>query len=385
VRELVVVVSDLYLPQETPERQVPQGVALPGLQQVSRFGSRARLAGGGWRQWVAQWLLDGSAADWRRTVAASADHGVGATSAATASATPTVSLIETVAVAPTATVAAMALPVAQRRMLAASGTFPCAWMATPVHLLAGLSSVHLDRRGILHLSEDDLTTLAADFQRIFHDSGFALQPLASGDFLLFGAAKSAAGELEPARFLGSDVAEARQHSVNDPTLRRLSAEIEMWLHDHRVNDSRARRGELPVTGLWLWGGGPVEAPAAESQRGAADIALGRDAYLQGLLTSMGQQVRAVPSQLADVFDNNQADRAVIVIEIASMLQSAPAWTFFDALAQIDRAFLQPAVQAVRSAQLERLHLLANDWQLTLRRRDHWKFWRPSPTGLTGLQ
>ena len=43
------------------------------------------------------------------------------------------------------------------------------------------------------------------------------------------------------------------------------------------------------------------------------IGFGRDAYLQGLLASVGQQPHAVPSQLDEVFNNYQAERAVIVI------------------------------------------------------------------------
>ncbi len=29
----------------------------------------------------------------------------------------------------------------------------------------------------------------------------------------------------------------------------------MWLHGHPVNADRARHGRLPITALWLWGGG----------------------------------------------------------------------------------------------------------------------------------
>ncbi len=38
------------------------------------------------------------------------------------------------------------------------------------------------------------------------------------------------------------------------TLRRLGAEIEMWLHEHPLNQQRRTgRGQLPVTTLWFWG------------------------------------------------------------------------------------------------------------------------------------
>jgi hypothetical protein len=300
-----------------------------------------------------------------------------------------------------------------------------------MHLVAGLTSVHVDRRSILRLDTDDQSRLAADFQRVFADSGFELRPLDSGDFLVLGPQMPPAEMLEPARSMGASMADAQGAHVIDPALRRLGAEIEMWLHDHVVNDARSRRGEWPVTGLWLWGGGPMNGggptsgsgstnrggptngrdpthggdPTDTGARGASDeraptderapngrasapstdIAFGRDAYLQGLWAWHGEKVFPLPQQLADVFGYPQARRAVLVIEIGSMLHSNPTWTFFDAVAQIDRSFIAPAVAALNRGQYERLVIVANDHQLTLRARDRLKFWRRTASGLSGLQ
>ena len=42
-----------------------------------------------------------------------------------------------------------------------------------------------------------------------------------------------------------------------PRLRRLMSEIEMWLFEHAVNRTRVAAGAPAVSGLWLWGAGPV--------------------------------------------------------------------------------------------------------------------------------
>jgi hypothetical protein len=286
-----------------------------------------------------------------------------------------------------------------------------AWIATPVHLVAGLTSVHVDRRSVLRLDPSDQSALTTDFQRVFHDSGFELWPLDSGDFLVLGPQMPHVDTLEPARSMGASLADRQGANVPDPALRRLGGEIEMWLHDHAVNNSRRRRGEWPVTGLWLWGGGPtitggtVAAHAALTGEAAAagraafdkrapnglasapstDIAFGRDAYVQGLWALRGEKVFPLPQQLADVFGYPQARRAVLVIEIGSMLHSNPTWTFFEAVAQIDRSFIVPAVDALQRGQCERFVILANDHQLILRARDRLKFWRRTQSGLSGLQ
>jgi hypothetical protein len=159
----------------------------------------------------------------------------------------------------------------------------------------------------------------------------------------------------------------------------------MWLHEHPLNDARRRRGEAPVTGLWLWGGGPSPRAAQTTGAASSDIAFGRDAYLEGLWASMGKKVFPLPQQLSDVFGYPQVRRAAVVIEIGLMLHSNPRWTFFDAVAQIDRAFIAPAVQALRAAKFARLVILANDRELALRARDRFKLWRQIPPGLSGLQ
>jgi hypothetical protein len=204
--------------------------------------------------------------------------------------------------------------------------------------------------------------------------------------------------LEPARSMGASLADAQATHAIDPALRRLGAEIEMWLHDHAVNDARSRRGDWPVTGMWLWGGGPTNGGAPSSGGGptngvpqprasaaSTDIAFGRDAYLQGLWALRGEKVFPLPQQLAHVFGYPQARRAVLVIEIASMLHSNPTWTFFDAVAQIDRSFIAPALDALRRGQCARLVILANDHQLSLRGRDRLRLWRRTPSGLSGLR
>jgi len=175
-----------------------------------------------------------------------------------------------------------------------------------------------------------------------------------------------------------------QRSDSSIALRRLGAEIEMWLHDHPINDTRRRRGELPVTSLWLWGAGNIP---ARGDVGAADgaLAFGRDSYLQGLWAMRGAKVAPLPQQLADVFGYPHAQRAVLVIEIGLMLQTNPKWSFFEAVADIDRLFIAPAVEALNRGQYDRLVVLANDYELTLRARDRLKFWRRAPSGLSGLQ
>lgn len=210
------------------------------------------------------------------------------------------------------------------------------WLATPVHLVAGLASVHLDARGLLQVDLDTRRTLAQDFNIVFAESGFRLEALASAGFLMTGPRIDELDTVEPARILGASVSEVLPGASTAPTLRRLVAEIEMWLYSHPVNAERARRGRLPITALWLWGGGGaregidlgVEPPLgsdttdtvpASLVRGAAlaatatpipGVAFGHDPYLHGLWRMSGGNARATPDHFEEVLGHTSR-RAVV--------------------------------------------------------------------------
>jgi hypothetical protein len=367
VRQIVIVISDLYFPsgedEDSPVGQASN--ALPGLEYAARFGETITLEAG-WRAWLARWL--------------GRDDLAGA--------------------APASIAAAALADGAGADEMALSST---AWIATPVHLIAGLTSLHLDRRSILRLSQADLESLGGDFQRVFEGSEIALKPMGSGDFLISDLSASRAATTEPARALASGLGESLPKGADAQVLKRFGAELEMWLHEHPVNEARRVRGEPPVSALWLWGGGGSETAADlasrisphslatgvvssdDSHDAQTDIAFGSDAYLAGLWHLHGGHSRPLPDQLAEVFSYPRAHRAVLVAEVGPMLHANSHWTVFEALAELDRRFVSPALAALRRGEVECVVLAANDRRLLVRRGDRLKFWRRPRLGIEGLR
>ncbi|HEY6516568.1 MAG TPA: hypothetical protein VIY50_10525 [Steroidobacteraceae bacterium] len=328
MREIVIVIRDLYLqPGESP------GASVPGIGHLARFGDETALPEG-WRVWTARWLGLSQYAD-----------------------------------AAPASIAAAAL--------ADALSDRAVWLATPVHLIAGLTSLHFDRRSMLRLREEDLGELAASFGATFRDSGFELRPLAGGELLLLGQQVSPpATTTEPARMLLTSVAESLPTGEGARALRRLSAEIEMWLHGHPINDQLARRGALTAATLWLWGGGNLSAPRpVATPKAITDAAFGCDAYVHGLWRLAGGETRPMPVDWASVIGEPRAERALAVVEVAELLQANASWSLADAVAEIDRRVISPSIAALRRDGLDRLTLLANDRCLSLRAADHWRLWR----------
>jgi hypothetical protein len=349
VREIVIVIRDLYLEAQPTVASASSGVspgtrAMPGIEHLARMGERTILPAG-WRAWVAEWLgLPQYGREAPATVAAAAlahppaDHGV--------------------------------------------------WLATALHWVAGMTSLHFDRRSILRLSAAELEALAVSFRETFRGSGFELHPLDGGEFLLSGPPVSApTATIEPARIPLTSVAESLPSGEGSASLRRLGAEIEMWLHGHSVNSGRARRGAPAVAALWLWGGGRGPAFPAAAAREIAAAAFGSDACVQGLWRLAGGETRPMPVDWSAVLGEPRAQRALAVVEVAELLHANASWSLPDAAAEIDRRLISPSLAALRRGELERLVLVANDRCSRLRASDRWRLWRhmrPVRRGVEGL-
>jgi hypothetical protein len=335
------IITDLYLGQVARGAPVaPDGTeAMPGIEHVTRFGARRRLAGD-WREWLARWLG-------REDLAQSAPASVAA--------------------------APLAIPAAAAAGMAAAA--PTRWIATPVQLVAGLSSVHLEPHGIVRLTPPERAALCAAFARTFGESDLRLRPLSGGDFLMETPGIAPLPTIEPARCLGMQVGPHLPRGATAAALLRLTTEIEMWLHGEPLNAARQARGLQPVTQLWLWGSVGSAAPVPVATTAAAELAFGEDAYLAGLWHLQGAACRALPQQLDPLLQPGGAARAVLGVEAGGELAGHSEWRLETALAALDARFVSPALRALEAGVLGRLRLVANDTCVSLTRRSALKRWR----------
>jgi hypothetical protein len=129
------------------------------------------------------------------------------------------------------------------------------------------------------------------------------------------------------------------------------SEIEMWLFEHPVNRTRAERQELPITGLWLWEGGP----ALVSLPPLPAVVVGRD-----VLFSAWSHDRPAAGQAS-----------VLLLSEAS--PGTVAWR------ESESARSLHLLSELRAGRLSRLELSANERRYSLGAHWHWRFWRrPRP-------
>ncbi len=199
---------------------------------------------------------------------------------------------------------------------AAAGLVPAdAWFATPVALIAALDHVRMPADGWLMLTADEGARLAADFARGFDGSGVSLLPAGAEGFLLSGLAAPAARTHDPAGLLGADIGPWLASGEGAAAVRRLGAEIELWLHGHPVNRARAQRGCAPVATLWLWGGGAPPAKAAQAAPvhpgGPVARLYGGDSWLRGVWRAAGRELAGDAQAMAQVCVAGDADTIVV--------------------------------------------------------------------------
>jgi hypothetical protein len=325
---LTFVLPDLYGTRQSEESQS----GLPRLPALERWLSGARRSAlpEGWRSWLLATHAPAGATP--GAVAAAAHGGDGAGTAAAG---------------------------------AAAASAGHDWLATPVHFVAGLDTIRLHPAGLLRLSAGEQQQLGADFTRVFAGSGWQLLPGERRELLLRGPHSDGVQAGDPARWLGADPSAGLPAGPGAAPLRRLGAEFEMWLHEHAVNRARQARGELPASGLWLWGGG---APMAAPQRGAASgpRLYGEDLLLDGLARWLGQPRPVLPAALAAL--PAVAGDALVLLAGGS----TPDLPLLEAL---ERDWFAPAWQQWRAGRWQSLRLVCGAGAYEARRGALAPLWR----------
>jgi hypothetical protein len=236
--------------------------------------------------------------------------------------------------------------VAAAALCAERGPVEAAWvcMAAPVHYVAEMSNVRFAPDGLLALRLAEAEALALDFNRVWGDSGTRLIAGRSADlYCIFDRALQVT-TCDPQDVQNLHIAEYLPIGPDAPVLRRLMSEIEMWLFEHAVNGARGDQGLLPITGLWLWGGGARLASLPK----VVGFCAGEDVFFNAFkgAASGGGGVIVMPE-----------------------VPGTGAWH------EAESRWLAPAIAHLRSGRISRLDLSAGTRCFSLTARASRRFWR----------
>lgn len=320
MQRLTLIFSDLFVPEEAArERALQAPLDLPNLDWLLRYAAERRPVGD-WRRWLCEELGQSALAGLppAHLVAHRAGHSLDA------------------------------------------GT----WLATPLRLEARLDHVRLVDRGLLRIEDDERDAWCAEFARHFGPT-VALHPGNARCFILTGVNGAEVRTQDPARLLDMDIGASLPAGKGAGELRRLGAEIDMWLHSSALNEARERNRRPRISSLWLWGGGAASASMPTTAL-SADVALqGQDPWLAALAEAGGREVTRGATDFASA-----GNAAHVVAEFAPM-SGAPDET----LPRIDAHWLAPARAALSRGELHLLEIVANDRCFRIRARPAWRVWR----------
>lgn len=226
----------------------------------------------------------------------------------------------------------------------AAGSWVC--MATPVHLLAGMTSVGLAADGVLELEPAEADALAADFNRVFAGGEVSMERGRDALLLCRFAAPLRATTSAPETAAGRDIWAYLPRGEDAARLTSLTSEIEMWLFDHAVNRRRRESDRPVITGLWLWGEGAADAGPPVGWTAGDDPLFGsyaRAASYPGPSTS-----------------------GVVTV---------PDWPGTPAWADVEERWLAPALADLRAGRLQSIALSARRRCARLDARALFRFWR----------
>jgi len=307
MQRLTLILSDLYLPEDSVKSEVPRTHELPAFDWLLRFADRPlRIAD--WRRWL----------------------------------------------------------------LAQTGHRPDdIWLATPVHLEARLDHARLVDRGLIRLGSQERHALRDEFAKVFGPQ-FELRDAGVRGFELAGLGAAGVRTVDPARLLGAEIGPAIP-APEAADLRRLWAEIEMWLHSSTVNTAREKSRQRRVSALWLWRA-PSVALRDPRTPGAAQLFLGDDPLMRRLSGASHEQPPV------SAFPQPDANSSGSVFAEFAPLSGQPHET----LPALEAGWFAPARDALREKRLESVQVVANDRVFTVKAGADWKIWRRRRAWLQSL-
>ena len=149
---------------------------------------------------------------------------------------------------------------------------------------------------------------------------------------------------------------------------RLSAEIQMWLHSHALNQHR----QPPLNGIWLW-----RAPECAPSDFQAAL-LGTDSVWAD---SSGLTLQAAPYDFAawqracEECGVAMADSAVLSEDFVACADVGDVWTYAEVLMDWETRWFAPLRDALFSGCLNDVKIVCERGTWIIKRKPQWAFWR----------
>jgi hypothetical protein len=148
---------------------------------------------------------------------------------------------------------------------------------------------------------------------------------------------------------------------------KLLNEMQMFMHQHPVNQQRSQRGLVAINSLWFWGGGHRwQAPDANLAWFCDDPLLNRFARSLGFAPQSCTEIDTIA---------NPVDALVIDLRLLELLKTERSVPLDQLLLDIDQELLKPLLAMVHKGRTQIVLRAAYEFDFALKPSALMKFWR----------
>ncbi len=234
--------------------------------------------------------------------------------------------------------------------------------ADPVHCQASRDQVIMVASS-LDLTLDEAQKMTADLNWLFAEDGWEFIAATPQRWYLRLPKRMKVKSRPLSQVLGKDIHKLLPECEGQTTFHRSLSEIEMLLHSNFSNQQRLQHRQLPVSTLWLWGGGELPAkPACDFVQ-----VWSGDALALGLAKYAGIPRSDIPASGADWLQQQVTPGHHLVV-IPTL--EDPIW--------FEEQWITPLSDALSSGKLASIELLPGNghiYQFSRRIQSRW--WRRS--------
>ena len=169
---------------------------------------------------------------------------------------------------------------------------------------------------------------------------------------------------------GKKVSTYLQLSQQQQAWHRLYTEMQMFLHQHPLNQDRLQRGEPAINGLWCWGAESLKTDTVEMTQRPSTL-VSNDHLMRALGELLG--LTSAPVAALTDSDTHHADR-IIIVELALLhaLKGEIDSDLLTLLHAVEKTILEPVMRLPNA----RVSLYAGgSYDLAYRPYMRWRFWR----------
>ena len=152
---------------------------------------------------------------------------------------------------------------------------------------------------------------------------------------------------------------------------KLLNEIQMFLHQHEVNQRRTQRGLLAINSLWFWGAGSRPHPLNSRLAWYCD---------DTLLNQFAESLELAPQSCSSIdSDAGSRDSLVIDLRLMEWLKTGLDTPLDQLLLDIDCKLLQPLLTMIEKGRIQVVLRAGYEFDFELKPPARFKFWRQHKT------